>query len=258
MTLATSPFGLVFFLRQPRLAQPTSRKQLQPVWLLNRWLQTHNSSRGLKSFETLSGSCEKWPPGSSHPTANPPVRKESKLSEPPQFDGKSSEYATFINHCDLYFRTLAVTFDSDYVKVAYVIAHLPCHPAEWGHFVIDSSSDLLHDSDAFKGELASMYADKQRRKASRRRFMTLKQTGSATEFKASQIFSALNNDDSRFALFTNGLKGCPRPRSRYRHVRRPGRCSCRTHIMSIFGRSEICKFIIFHTQLCKYLKRFQG
>ena len=37
------------------------------------------------------------------PTHTPPPRKEPKLPEPPEFNGKPSEYATFINHCDLYF-----------------------------------------------------------------------------------------------------------------------------------------------------------
>jgi hypothetical protein len=49
---------------------------------------------------------------------HPPPRKESKLPEPPEFDGKPPEYAIFINHCDLYFRMRPVTFDN---KVAYVI-----------------------------------------------------------------------------------------------------------------------------------------
>ena len=138
-----------------------------------------------------------------------PVCKEPKLPEPPEFYGKPPEYATFINHCDLYFRMRAITFDSDYVKVAYVISRCRGSPAEWGHSLIESSSDLLHDYDAYKDELASMYADKQRRKALRRKLITLKQTGSASKF-AAEFKSTANilgiDDESRFALFTNGLK----------------------------------------------------
>ena len=138
-----------------------------------------------------------------------PTRKEPKLPEPPEFDGKPSEYATFINHCDLYFRMRPVTFDEDYIKVAYVISRCRGSPAEWGHSLIESSSPLLHDYDEFKEQLASMYADKQRRKALRQKLTTLKQTGSASKFAAE--FKATANilgidDESRIALFTAGLK----------------------------------------------------
>jgi hypothetical protein len=138
-----------------------------------------------------------------------PPRKEPKLPEPPEFDGKPSEYATFVNHCDLYFRMRPITFDGDYVKVAYVISRCRGTPAEWGHSLLESSSDLLHDYSAFKAQMASMYADKQRRKALRRKLATLKQTGSASKF-ASEFLTIANildvDEESRFALFTNGLK----------------------------------------------------
>jgi hypothetical protein len=139
----------------------------------------------------------------------PPPRKEPKLPEPPEFNGKPSEYAIFINHCDLYFRMRPVTFDNDYVKVAYVISRCRGSPAEWGHSLIESSSDVLNDYETFKEQLASMYADKQRRKALRRKLTTLKQTGSASKFAAE--FQSIANilgidDESRFALFTAGLK----------------------------------------------------
>jgi hypothetical protein len=142
-------------------------------------------------------------------TPTPAMRREPKLPEPPEFDGKPPDYATFINHCDLYFRMRPVTFDSDYVKVAYVISRCRHAPAEWGHSLIESSSNLLHDYKAFKEQMASMYADKQRRKTLRRKLTMLKQTGSAAKF-ASEFLTIANilgiDDESRFALFTNGLK----------------------------------------------------
>src|SRR5271170_4033138 len=54
-----------------------------------------------------------------------------------------------------------------------------------------------------------MYADKQRRKALRQKLTTLKQTGSTSKFAAE--FQSIANilgidDESRFALFTAGLK----------------------------------------------------
>jgi hypothetical protein len=137
------------------------------------------------------------------------TRREPKLPEPPEFDGKPSEYATFINHCDLYFRMRPVTFDTAYLKVAYLISRCRGSPAEWGHSLLESSSYLLNDYDAFKEQLASMYADKQRRKTLRRRLATLKQTGSASKF-AAEFKSVANilgiDNESRIALFTAGLK----------------------------------------------------
>src|SRR5579862_2046586 len=149
------------------------------------------------------------PSRSSASTPPPPTRKEPKLPEPPEFDGKPSDYATFINHCDLYFRMRHITFHTDYVKVAYVISRCRASPAEWGHSLIESSSELLHDYDAFKEQLTSMYADKQRRKTLRQKLTTLKQTGSASKFAAE--FKSIANilgidEESRFALFTAGLK----------------------------------------------------
>lgn len=137
------------------------------------------------------------------------MRKEPKFAEPPEFDGKPSEYASFINSCDLFFRMRSVTFDNDYVKVAYVISRCRGSPAEWGHSLIESSSDVLHDYDAFKEQLSSMYADKLRRKTLRRKLTMLKQTGSASKF-AAEFKSTANilgiDDECRFALFTNALK----------------------------------------------------
>src|SRR5277367_5493891 len=148
-------------------------------------------------------------PAPHEPTPTPPMRKEPKPSEPPEFSGNPSEYATFINHCDLYFRMCSITFDSDCVKTTYVISCCRGIPAEWGHSLLESSSDLLHDYHAFKEQMATMYADKQRRKALRLKLTTLKQTGSA--FKFAPEFLIIANilgidDESHFALFTVRLK----------------------------------------------------
>src|SRR5271170_2380780 len=57
--------------------------------------------------------------------------------------------------------------------------------------------------------MATMYADKQCRKALRLKLTMLKQTGSASKF-ASEFLTIANilgiDDESRFALFTAGLK----------------------------------------------------
>jgi hypothetical protein len=57
--------------------------------------------------------------------------------------------------------------------------------------------------------MASMYVDKQRRKALRRKLTMLKQTDSASKF-ASEFLTIVNilgiDEESLFALFTNKLK----------------------------------------------------
>ena len=138
-----------------------------------------------------------------------PVQKEPKIAEPPEFNGKPTEYATFINHCDLYFRLRNSTFQNDYIKVAYVISRCRGPPAEWGHSLLEIGSELLHDYDAFKEKMFSMYSDKQRRQELRRRLTALKQTGSAAKF-ASEFQTITNllgtDEDTCIALFTKGLK----------------------------------------------------
>ena len=142
-------------------------------------------------------------------TPPPPAQKEPKIAEPPEFNGKPTEFATFINYCDLYFRLRNVTFQNDYTKVAYVISRCRGSPAEWGHSLLETGSELLHDYDAFKEKMFSMYSDKQRRQELRRRLTALKQTGSAAKF-ASEFQTITNllgtDEDTCIALFTKGLK----------------------------------------------------
>jgi hypothetical protein len=61
------------------------------------------------------------------------VLKDQKLDLPPEFDGKPSEYATFIGHCEFYFDNKPATFlDNGKAKVSCVINRLRGHPATWG------------------------------------------------------------------------------------------------------------------------------
>jgi hypothetical protein len=63
--------------------------------------------------------------------------KDLKLDPPPEFDGKTSEYATFIRHCEFYFLNKPATFSSnDGNKVNFVISHLRSRPLIWAHSIL--------------------------------------------------------------------------------------------------------------------------
>ena len=149
----------------------------------------------------------------AEPQPLPPIQQavvqEPKIGEPPEFTGKPTEYTTFINHCDLFFRLRPATFADAFTKVAYVISRCRGNAAEWGNSLIESDSPLLRDYNEFKKQMTSIYSDKQRQRTFRRRLTSLKQTGSASKYAAefNTIVNVLNIDEeSRIALFTNGLK----------------------------------------------------
>ena len=70
-------------------------------------------------------------PPDSHIDAPPPPPlpapfKEPKISEPPTFDGKMSEFPTFLQQCKLYIRMKPITFrkHDDESRVAFILSRL--------------------------------------------------------------------------------------------------------------------------------------
>ena len=102
------------------------------------------------------------PPAPAPPSV--PI-KEPKLADPPTFDGKASEFPSFLQQCKLYIRMKPVTFreDDDESRVAFFISHLRGTPAEWGQALLESNSPLLTDYDAFLEELTFLYQNRERR-----------------------------------------------------------------------------------------------
>lgn len=144
----------------------------------------------------------------SEPPANLPS-KEGKISDPPEFDGKPSEFSTFITLCDLVFRVKFLTYTTDYTKVAYVISRCRKGPALWGQSLIEADSELLHNYDDFRAQMVAIYGDKQRTANLRQRLTSLEQTGSVSTY-ASEFLSLANilgtDENSRIAIFTSNLK----------------------------------------------------
>ena len=99
------------------------------------------------------------------PTPPPVPFKEPKIGEPPTFDGKPSEFPSFLHPCKLYIRIKPFTFreNDDESRVAFIISRLRGVTAEWGQALFESSSPLLTDYDTFLERLVSLYQNKERR-----------------------------------------------------------------------------------------------
>jgi len=118
------------------------------------------------------------------PTPPPIPFKEPKIGEPPMFDGKASEFPSFLQQCKLYIRMKPITFKEhdDESRVAFIISRLRGVSAEWGQALLESNSPLLADYDAFLERLTSLYQNKERRTQLEDKLARLKQTGSASTF----------------------------------------------------------------------------
>jgi len=130
-------------------------------------------------------------PPDSHIDAPPPPPlpapfKEPKIGEPPTFDGKTSEFPTFLQQCKLYIRMKPITFreHDDESRVAFILSRLRGVPAEWGQALLESNSPLLTDYDLFLERLTALYLNRERRTQLEDKLARLKQTGSASAFVA--------------------------------------------------------------------------
>ena len=98
-------------------------------------------------------------PFTAIPTPPPIPFKEPKISEPPTFDGKASEFPSFLQQCKLYIRMKPITFKEhdDESRVAFILSRLRGVPAEWGQALLESNSPLLTDYDTFLERFISLY-----------------------------------------------------------------------------------------------------
>jgi hypothetical protein len=144
------------------------------------------------------------------PSTPPPLPlKEPKISEPPTFDGKASEFHPFLNQCKLFLRMRHITFHNDETRVAYIISRLRGGPAEWGQALLESKSPLLVDYDGFLTRFSLIYENKERKRQLQDKLARMSQTGSAHAFAAefTSICEILGIDDaSRMSLFPQKLK----------------------------------------------------
>ena len=123
-------------------------------------------------------------PFTAIPTPPPIPFKEPKISEPPTFDGKASEFPPFLQQCKLYIRMKPITFKEhdDESRVAFILSRLRGVPAEWGQALLESNSPLLTDYDTFLERFISLYQNRERRTQLEDKLARLKQTGSASAF----------------------------------------------------------------------------
>jgi len=138
--------------------------------------------------------------------------RELKIKKPDVFEGKISEYNTFISQCLLTFHMCPATYgNEDEDKILFIISYLGGAPRKWAIPILeDEDHPLRKDFKAFKSALDTMYADRNVKQKARDRLSLLKQTKSVTSYSAEfqQIVAPLklnDDDDSKFSLFYNGL-----------------------------------------------------
>ena len=98
------------------------------------------------------------------PTPPPIPFKEPTIRQPPTFDGKASEFPSFLQQCKLYIRMKPITFKDhdDESHVAFFLSHLRGVPAECGQALLESNSSLLIDYNLFLGGLIALYQNRER------------------------------------------------------------------------------------------------
>ena len=94
---------------------------------------------------------EPRPPSPSRtptPVVPAPVLKDLKIEPPPEFNGKTAKYATFLSACQFYFNNKPVTFprDHDANRINLVISRLHGNPMVWAHAIACANKDdpILH------------------------------------------------------------------------------------------------------------------
>ena len=121
------------------------------------------------------------PPESFTPTSF----REPKIDPPPEFDGKVSEYATFLDHCEFYFDNKPSMFlNNDKNKVSLVISRLRGRAATWAHALrrTNPANPAFLSWPLFRALMNSLFEDTYYLEQVRHDFRALKQKGSARNF----------------------------------------------------------------------------
>src|SRR5213075_2192107 len=118
------------------------------------------------------------PPAVTAPIA---TRSAPTVNKPAEFNGKLSEYATFISQCLLAFTMYPTAYGEDKEKVLFVISYLTGTPRRWANqILLDPDHAYLKDFGAFKKALDSMYSDRNLKQKARDRLGQLEQTKSVS------------------------------------------------------------------------------
>ena len=143
-------------------------------------------------------------------TPAPKNLRELKVNKPAEFDGKISEYGTFISQCLLIFSMCPISYAKDEQKVLFVISYLSSAPRGWARSILeDPTHPYRNDFAAFKKALDAMYADrnlKQRALDRLGRFEQLTKSVASYSAEFQHIIAPLKLDDnSKRSMFYKGL-----------------------------------------------------
>src|SRR5213078_696675 len=145
------------------------------------------------------------------PVVAPPIATPSAppVNKPAEFNGKLSEYATFISQCLLAFTMYPTAYEEDKEKVLFVISYLSGTPRRWANrILLDPDHAYLKDFGAFKKALDAMYSDRNLKQKARDRLGKLAQTKSVAAYAAEfqEVVKRLDlQDDSLMSMFYKGL-----------------------------------------------------
>ena len=109
--------------------------------------------------------------------------KDPKLTPPPEFSGKISEYRNFIAQCTLTFTMCPNTYNNDEKKVLFVISRLRGTALSWAREIAESENHPLRtDYLAFKTAMSDIYLDQNYRELCETKLNALRQTKSAAAY----------------------------------------------------------------------------
>jgi hypothetical protein len=135
--------------------------------------------------------------------------REPKVSDPPEFSGKVSEFANFLAHCNLVFTLQRRTYLSNESRVLYIISWLRGGAADWARPVlVNAKHPHRHDYPAFRNALTAVYQDRTTKLSAADKLGKLKQTKSAAAYAAEfQSLCAILGLDPQTQIthFYNGL-----------------------------------------------------
>jgi len=141
------------------------------------------------------------PPTRSSSPSSTVALKDVKLDLPPEFDGKPTEYAAFIGHCEFYIDNKPSMFlNNDKNKVSLVISRLRGRAATWIHALrrTQPRNSIFTSWPLFCAGLSSLFEDTYYMEQMHREYDVLEQKGSArtfaAEFKA--LATILHKSDS--------------------------------------------------------------
>ena len=132
------------------------------------------------------------------------MTREVKIGQPACFDGKVSEYTTFMSQCQLHFTVYPDSFVHSESKVLFIISFLSGNARSWANDILTQENHpLRRNYDAFKRALDALYLDRNLRHQARDKLSRLRQTKSAAAYSVEfqQIITPLKLDNNAKCIF---------------------------------------------------------